>query len=162
MKKVFAFAVLLVFVIVVLAGCLLIVIIPQTLADIELQSTGDVRPLSRNLPLIYLASGVACLAVAYGGSYLLVRYKVNGYLTKRLGYSKIVALGFILQLVLCLFFLLALLGGLKGSTVANSIIIILLLAPLVIRLVYLKMRRDRTFDNFLIENDIEEKDEVNG
>jgi Na+(H+)/acetate symporter ActP len=60
----------------------------------------------------------------------------------------------------CLFFLLALFGGLKGSMVANIMVIILLVAPFVIRLVYLKMRPNRTFDNFLLENDIEEKDEV--
>jgi hypothetical protein len=162
MKKVFAFGVLIVFVVLVLAGCLLFVIIPQTLADIGLQSASDANPLSRNLPVIYLALGVVCFAAAYGGSYLLVRYKVNGYLSKGVGYSKIVALGFILQIVLCLFFLLALLGGLKGSAVANIMVIILLVAPFVIRQVYLKMRPDRTFDNFLLENDVEEKDEVNG
>lgn len=55
---------------------------------------------------------------------------------------------FILQVVVCLPFVLAWVGGLQEPVFAKIMVIVFLLAPFVIRLVYLKMQPDKRFDNF--------------
>jgi hypothetical protein len=154
MQKVFAFALLALFGILLLAGCLFLFIVPQSLAEPEFRAPSSEDPVTRYLPWIFMGLAFVFVAIAYVGSYLVVRYRANGYLSDRLGYSKIVRFGFILQMVVCIPFLLAWWGGMPGTIFTKILVVVLLLAPFVIRLVYLKMQPDKTFEGFLMEEDV--------
>jgi hypothetical protein len=89
--------------------------------------------------------------LAYGGLHLLIKYHANTYLSQKIGYGKIVTLGFVLQLVMGLLFCVALLGGVAGSPTANVVIVLLLCLPILVRKLIQLTARDRSYDHFLEE-----------
>jgi hypothetical protein len=82
---------------------------------------------------------------------MLTKYNANSYLTRKFGYSNIVALGFVLQLVMGILFCVSLFGGLEGSIGLNILVILLMFSPFIIRKLIQLTARDRSHDDFLLD-----------
>ena len=150
MRTFVAYLLLVVFSILIIAGSFYIAICPEMAVTYQLLNAAG-RTQGNYVPL-FMAVAAVLLALAYGGFYLLIKYRANKYLTQKIGYGKIVTLGFVLQLVMGLLFCLALLGGVQGSSVANILIILLLCLPIIVRKLTQLAARDRSYDTFLEEN----------
>jgi hypothetical protein len=149
MRTFLAYLLLIVFSILIVAGSFFIFICPETAAAFQLSGAG---PAQSNYVPLFLVIAAVLLAFAYGGFYLLIKYRVNKYLTQKIGYGKIVTIGFVLQSVMGLLFCIALLGGLQGSSAANIVVILLLCLPIIVRKLIQLTARDRSYDTFLEEN----------
>jgi hypothetical protein len=150
MRTFLAYLLLVVFSILIVAGSYFIIICPAMAVTYQLLSTAG-RAQTNYIPL-FMVIAAGLLALAYGGFYLLIKFHVNTYLTQKIGYGKIVTLGFVLQLFMGLLFCLALLGGVAGSSAANVVIILLLCLPITLRKLIQLTARDRSYDHFLKEN----------
>ena len=150
MRIFLAYLLLVVFSLLTLAGSYFIIICPAMAVTYEMLIAVG-RAQSNYVPLLMVFAAVL-FAFAYGGFYLLIKFNANTYLTQRIGYRKVVTLGFVLQLVMGLLFCLALFGGLAGSSAASIVIILLLCLPILVRMLIQRTARDRSFDNFFEEN----------
>jgi hypothetical protein len=149
MRTFLAFLLLVVFSMLTVAGSFLIASCPLCVTYYQ-RSTANRLPGS-SLALIMVVAA-ALFVAAYGGFYLLIKYHANQYLTRKIGYGKIVTLGFVLQLVVGLLFCIAAFGGTQGSLTANIVVILLLCLPIIVRKLIQLTARDRSYDNFLQEN----------
>jgi hypothetical protein len=152
MNKFLAYTLLVLFSAIILSACLLIIICPQILLEYQFRASHFPNQPGSNYCVLYMEVAAILYAAGYGGFYLLTKYKANNYLTQKYGYSNIVALGFVLQLVMGILFCISLLGGLKGSIALNIFVILLLFSPFIIRKLVQLTARDRTYDDFLLEN----------
>jgi hypothetical protein len=152
MNKFLAYALLVLFSAIILSACLLIIICPQVLLTYLFRAIHFPDHPESNYCLLYMVIAAVLCAAGYGGFYLLTKYNANSYLTQKYGYSNIVALGFVLQLVMGILFCVSLLGGLKGSIELNILVILLLFSPFIIRKLIQMTARDRSHDDFLLEN----------
>ena len=152
MNKFLAYALLVLFSVIILSACLLIIICPDIFLTYQLRTAHSSDHPETNFGLLYMMIAAILYAAGYGGFYLLTRYNANSYLTRKYGYNNIVALGFVLQLVMGVLFCISLLGGFKGSTELNILVILLLFLPFIIRKLTQWTARDRSYDDFLLEN----------
>jgi hypothetical protein len=152
MNKVLAYTLLVLFSAIILSACILIIICPQILLTYQFRAIRFPDHPESNYCVLYMVIAAILYAAGYGGFYLLTKYNANSYLTQKYGYSNIVALGFVLQLVMGILFCVSLFGGLKGLIELNILVILLLFSPFIIRKLIQMTARDRSHDDFLLEN----------
>jgi hypothetical protein len=149
MRTALAFLLLLVFCALILAGSFLAAICPL---EIFYYQNGNPWHLRAWYLALYIALAFALFAAAYVGGYLLIKYKASRYLTQKIGYGRMVNLGFLLQLLMGGLFCMAVLGEMQGSLLGKIVVILLLCLPFIVRKLIRLTARDRSFDTFLQED----------
>lgn len=149
MRIALAFLLLLVFCALILAGSFLAAICPL---EIFYYQNGNPWHLRAWYLALYIALALALFAAAYVGGYLLIKYKASRYLTQKIGYGRMVNLGFLLQLLMGGLFCMAVLGEMQGSPLGKILVILLLCLPFIVRKLIRLTGRDRSFETFLQED----------
>ena len=139
MGKFAAYLYLIIFGILILFGSQLIATTPQS------QMPGELHGFTA----LYVICAAVSLLIAYVGMYILILNTPRSYLATKFGFATVVRLGTVLHLVIGFLFAFAVYGGEAGSFGMKFLVFLLLFGPIVGRKLWLVGQRDKTFDNFL-------------
>lgn len=152
MNRFAAYLFLLLFGALVLFGSLMIAIIPAAQISDGFRAAHYPDHIQTGQTIYFVAWAFIALLVAYYGMYLLIRKAPRSYLAIEYGYANVVKLGVLLQLVIGIVFAFAVLGGETGSVGVKFFAFLLLFGPFLVRKLWLLTRPDRSFDNFLADD----------